>query len=39
MISFSYPKLMFVISMAFICYAVHVSPMLFCVDVLITQYF
>ena len=30
---------MFVISMAFICYAVHVSPILFCMDVLLTQYF
>ena len=34
-----YLKLTFVISLAFICYALHVSPILFCVDVLITQYF
>jgi len=39
MISFCYLKLTFVISMAFICYAVHVSHMLFCVGVLITQNF
>ena len=43
MISFGYLKLTFDVSMAFIRYAydfvhVYVSTMLFCVDVLITQY-
>ena len=46
MICSSYPKLLFNISMAFIIMIVayeyvhvHISPMPFCVDVLITQYF
>jgi len=45
MISFGYPKLTFSISMAFLAMIVayeyvhvQISPMLFCVDILITQY-